>query len=178
LAIFNHLPSFRQITPVYAVCVIMIYTWTTLWFFWSLPSWLFYLNLGEVIVLYAYISVINLLESLLVLCVPLGLSVVLPQKWFRDSFVSRGASLVILGLGYAMFLALQLRTSEAYPGALLKVWSIALAVGAIFLLVFMAGKTPLVKKVIEVIAQQATILLFVYLPISLISLFIVLPRVL
>ena len=156
----------------------MIYTWTILWFFWTLPSWLFYLNIGELIVLYAYVSVTNFLESLLVLCVPLGLNFVLPQKWFRDSFVSRGASLVMLGLGYAMFLAYQLRDRDIYPGALLKVWSVALAVVAICLLVFIAGATPFIKKGIEVIAQQATIFLFIYIPISLISLFIVLPRIL
>jgi len=46
------------------------------------------------------------------------------------------------------------------------------------LLVFIVGRTAFMKKAVEVIAEQATIFLFVYIPLSLISLIIVLPRIL
>jgi len=178
LAIFNRLPSLRQIAPVYAIAVIIIYTWTAVWFLWNLPSWLFFMTAGEIALVYAYILATNFLESLLVVCGPILLSFVLPSKWFRDSFVARGSSLVILGLGYAMFLALQFQTRDAYPSILLKVWSVALALGLIALLVFVVGKIPFVRRAVEFIAEQVTVFLFIYVPISIVSLFIVLPRVL
>ena len=149
-----------------------------MWFFWTVPAWLFYLNIGEILLIYAYLLATNFLESLLVICVPIGLSFILPSKWFRDSFVARGTSLVILGLGYFMFLANQFQNRDDYPGILLKLWSVALASALILLLVFIVTKTSFIKKAVEFIAEQATVFLFVFLPISLISLLIVLPRLL
>jgi len=136
------------------------------------------MNVGEIALVYAYMLATNFLESLLVLCIPIALSLILPSKWFRDSFVAHGASLVMLGLGYLIFLAYQFPTKNSYPGALLKLWSIALALGIILLLDFIAGRTAFIKKAVEFIAEQATIFLFVYMPLSLISLLIVLPRIL
>ena len=149
-----------------------------MWFFWTLPGWFFYLNFGEIAILYAYVSVTNFLESLLVFCIPLGLSFILPKQWFRDKFVSRGASLVLLGLGYLMLVAYQFKTRDDYPGVLLKLWSVTLALVVISLLVFAVEKIPFIKKAIEFIAEQSTIFLFIYIPLSLISLLIVLPRIL
>ena len=136
------------------------------------------MNAGELALIYAYVLATNFLESLLVLSAPVILSFILPPKWFRDLFVARGTSLVIFGLGYAMLLASQFQNRDDYPGVLLKVWSVALAIGVIVLLVFVAGKTPFIKRAVEVIAEHATIFLYVYVPLSLISLIVVLPRIL
>ena len=178
MVIFNRLPSLKQILPVYAICVIIIYTWTTLWFLWIFPSWLFFMTAGEIALVYAYVLATNFVESLLVICIPIVLSFVLPQKWFRDSFVARGTALVVLGLGYAMILASQFQSRDDYPGIFLKVWSVALALGVIALLVFIVEKVPFLTKAGENVAERATIFLFVYIPLSLISLVIVLPRIL
>lgn len=40
-------------------------------FFWKLPSWLYYASLGEIAIMYAYMVTVNLIESILVLLVPL-----------------------------------------------------------------------------------------------------------
>ena len=136
------------------------------------------MNAGEIALVYAYLLVTNFLESLLAVCVPIVLGFILPPKWFRDSFVSRGTSLVLLGLGYFMFLAYQFQAKEDYPSVLLKLWSVALALGLIAFLVFIIGKVPSLNKVLEFIAEQATILLYIYIPLSLVSLLIVLPRLL
>jgi len=176
LAIFNRLPNLKQIAPVYAICVIIIYSWTIVWFFWTVPAWLFYLNIWEILLIYAYLVATNFLESLLVICAPIGLSFILPSRWFRDTFVARGTSLVVLGLGYFMFLADQFQNRDDYPSILLKLWSVALASGLILLLVFIVGKTSFIKKAVEFIAEQATVFLFISIPISLISLVVVLPR--
>jgi len=178
LAIFNRLPNLKQIAPVYAVCVIVIYSWTTLWFFWKLPSWLFYMNAGEIALVYAYLLVTNFLESLLAVCVPIVLGFILPPKWFRDSFVSRGTSLVLLGLGYFMFLAYQFQAKDDYPSVLLKARSVTLALGIIALLVILIAKIPFLNKAFGFIAERVTIFLYVYIPLSLVSLVVVLPRLL
>jgi len=136
------------------------------------------MNIGEIILVYVYLLAVNFIESLIALCAPLVLSFILPQKWFRDLFVVRGASLIIVGLGYAIFLTEQFQYKDAYPSLYLKLWAVALAVGLIALLVFATGKISAIKKVIEVIADRAMIFLFIYVPLSIISLLIVLYRLL
>ena len=136
------------------------------------------MNAGEIALVYAYLLVTNFLESLLAVCAPIVLGFILPPKWFRDSFVSRGTSLVLLGLGYFMFLAYQFQAKDDYPGALLKARSVALALGIIALLVFIIAKIPFLNKALGFIAERVTIFLYVYIPLSLVSLVVVLPRLL
>jgi hypothetical protein len=136
------------------------------------------MNAGEIALVYAYLLVTNFLESLLAVCVPIVLGFILPPKWFRDSFVSRGTSLVLLGLGYFMFLAYQFQAKDDYPAALLKARSVALALGIIALLVILIAKIPFLNKALGFIAERVTIFLYVYIPLSLVSLVVVLPRLL
>lgn len=176
MAIFKRIPAWGQIAPVYAVIVLMVYTWTSLWFFWKLPSWLFFLNTGEIAIAYAYSLATNLMESLAVLCGPLILSMVLPKEWFFDRFVARGATLALAGLGYMMYVAFQFKTNADYPSLTLKPWTLALAVVAILFIVYLAGRLNLFGKIIEIIADRAIIFLYISLPFSLISLVIILIR--
>ena len=136
------------------------------------------MNAREIALVYAYLLVTNFLESLLAVCVPIVLGFILPPKWFRDSFVSRGTSLVLLGLGYFMFLAYQFQAKDDYPSVLLKAWAVALALGIIALLVFMIAKIPFLNKALGFIAERGTVFLYVYIPLSLVSLVVVLPRLL
>ena len=154
----------------------MVYTWTSLWFFWKLPSWLFFLNAGEIATTFAYTQATNLVESLAVLCAPLVLSMALPRAWFHDRFVARGATLSIAGLGYMMYVAFQFKTNADYPSLTLKAWSLALAAAVILVIVYLAGRLNLFKKIIEFLADRAIIILYISLPISLISLVIVIFR--
>jgi hypothetical protein len=162
--------------PVYAVIVLMIYTWTSLWFFWKLPSWLFFLNAGEIGIAFAYALATNLVESLAVLCAPLVLSLALPKEWFYDRFVARGAALSISGLGYMMYIAFQFKSNSDYPSLNLKAWTLALTLGIILFIVYLAGRLSLLRKLIEFLADRAIIFLYISLPLSLIALVVVLIR--
>jgi hypothetical protein len=176
LVIFKRIPAWGQVAPVYAVIVLMVYTWTSLWFFWKLPSWLFFLNSGEIVIAFAYALATNLVESLAVLCAPLILSMTLPKEWFYDRFVARGAALAISGLGYMMYIAFQFKTNADYPSLTLKAWSLALAVGIILLIVYMAGRLSFFRKLFEFLADRAIIFLYISLPLSLISLVVIIIR--
>ena len=154
----------------------MVYTWTSLWFFWKLPSWLFFLNAGEILIAYAYSLATNLVESLAVLCGPLILSMALPKEWFYDRFVARGAALSMAGLGYMMYIAFQFKTNADYPSLNLKAWSLVLAVGFILLIVYLAGRLNLFRKIIEFLADRAIIFLYISVPLSLIALVVVIIR--
>ena len=93
MPIKNKFPRLAQVYPVYAIIVILTYGWTIYWALWKLPSWLNFLPLAEIGSIFCYLMATNFIESLMALCGVIVLCLVLPQKWFRDLFVSRGSVL-------------------------------------------------------------------------------------
>lgn len=132
------------------------------------------MNIGEILGIFAYDMALNLLESLGVVLIPVLLSVALPQKWFYDRFVARSAALVLLLLGYAMFFTARLQYEDGYPKSLL-LWSV-FALFVVALLVYLVGKIPIVCKLLEALSDRAIVFLYVFIPISLISLLVVIFR--
>ena len=168
------IPTLEQISPVYAVIVVMIYTWSLTRFFWRLPSWLYYSTLGEIAVIFAYMMVVNLLESVLVLLGPLILSIVLRRKWFFDHFVTRSTSLILLGLGYIMIFYVSLLQEFLSPWIWLQ--KILLVVFLIFILSFLIDRVGFLKKLVLELSNRVVIFLYVWIPVSILSLLIVLVR--
>ena len=176
MAIFDRLPKAAQIAAVYAVIVFTVYSWTLLWFFWKYPSWLYFLNLGEILTVLAYSLATNFFESLLVLAAPLALAVVLPKKWFYETFVARGITLVLPILGYMMVLAYQFESKIDYPTEALNWAPVVLAVT--LLLVFIVGRVGFLRKALEFFADRATIFIYLTIPLSLASVLVVVIRML
>ena len=97
------LPSQNQVFLVFSVIVFVVFSWTLIREFFQVPSWMKYMNLGDILVITAYILAFALFESLLVLGFLLMLSVVFPVKIFRDYFIAQGCTLVsVAGLGAVM----------------------------------------------------------------------------
>lgn len=168
------IPKLAQIAPVYAVAVAMIYPWSISRFFWRLPSWLYYSSAGEIAVIFAYMMVVNLIESALVLLAPVFLSVVLPKKWFFDSFVTKGALLLSLSLGYVMYFDNQLNYQVPFPLDLVYQTPIILAV--IFALVFLLDWLGFLRKILLDLSDRLIVFLYISIPVSLISLLVILVR--
>jgi hypothetical protein len=98
------------------VIVVMVYTWTILLFYYNLPAWLGFLNLGDILGIFIYSMSVNFLESLIVLAGICLFSLILPRRLFLDAFVARGAGLAALVLGLMMFIARQFSTKQNYGG--------------------------------------------------------------
>lgn len=167
-------PSFDQLTPVYAVIVTVIYAWSLLKFFWRLPSFLYSSTAGEIAVTYAYLNVVNFFESLVILLVPIALSFILPHKWFHDRFTSKSVLLVSLLLGYLVYLARHIIIEQPFPYTLMK-WSPLFAV-LILVLVFLLDRITPLSKIVESLANRLVVFLYISVPVSLISLLVVLFR--
>jgi len=172
---FKRIPKLDQLGQVFAVILIMVYAWTIKWFFWKLGGWLFYLQVVEILTIFNYTATVNLIESVVVLLALIGLCVVLPQKWFSEKFSSRGTALVISALGYLMYVASLFQRRDEFPQAYILRLSIPVLVG-ILVLVFLVGRVSFLRKIMEEIANRASIFLYVLLPIGLLSALIVLVR--
>jgi hypothetical protein len=167
-------PSLQENLQVYAVIVAVLYTWTILWLFWELPSWLNFLTVGEVLPIFAYALATNFLESLLVLA---GLNLVcflLPAHWFHTSFVPRSFLLVASELGSLMvFISLFGKEAE-HPNGLF-VGSLVLF-GLLVPASLLLGRIPIVKNLAESISGRLTIFVYLLVPLSLLSLLFLLFR--
>ena len=166
MGISSRLPSRQQLVQVYAIIVLIIYSWTILWLFWKLPSWRIFLNTWEILGVLAFSLVSALVESLVVLCVPVILATFLPRSWFADAFVSRGGSLAATALGYMMFLDDRFKHEMLYPELPVGAWWLALPLAAVVLVPYAAGRITRLRTAVESFADRATIFLYVMLPLS------------
>ena len=175
MSVIERTPKLRQLAPVYGVIVVFVYSWTILWFFWKLNGWLAYLRLDEIFTILMYTLATNFLESLLVLLLPMGLSMLLPAKCFFDQFVARGTALVLPGLSYLVFVAYQFEGREKFNQSLIMRLAIPVFFIVMFL-VFASGKWGFVRKAFEEFANRTTIFLYLSIPMSVFSLLIVIAR--
>lgn len=172
--IFKKIPKSEDIASVYAVIVIMIYFPTINIFFWKFPSWILSSTLGDIFAIYSYMVTINFLESLLVFVALLVLCIVLPRKWFYDHFVSRGASLVILTLGFFIYLGRSMQPGMLFPWNLIH--QLPLISLLIVMLVFLLDKISFLQKILKETANRFIVFLYISIPISILSLLVVVVR--
>ncbi len=174
MTIKNKLPILSQVYPVYAIIVIPVYGWTIYWALWKLPSWLDFLPLGQIGAIFCYLMATNFIESLLALLGVVIVSLILPQKWFRDVFVSRGSVLAATILVSIMVFEYHFdKPSDYFYKFPLYLPLILLIAGV---LAFLAGRIRIIRKAVEVFAENAVIFIFISLPVSLLSLIVIIVR--
>ena len=174
LDIVKKIPRWEQIIPVYAVIVMMVYVWSLFQYFWRLSSWLNFSTLGQVGGIYVYTAAVNFIESLLILLALLVLSVILPSKWFYEQFVVKGSALTLLTLGGLMLFNQTLFEDILHPSILLpKLLAFA---AVVVLLIFLFGRIGFLKKTMEELANRMTVFLYIWMPITAISVLVLLVR--
>jgi hypothetical protein len=138
------------------------------------PSLINYSTVGQVVAVFSYMLVVNLIESLLIVLAPVLLSVLLPRKWFFEQFVAMGVLLVSLGLAYEAYIASHINTSEAFPYAYFK-WAPVVLI-LILVLAFLLARIKLVSRFLEWAAAQLEVFLVLSIPLSAVALVVVLFR--
>lgn len=170
----KRLPPFQTILPVYAIISFMVYGWTILVYFRYLHYWLAFLNLGEISAIFCYSMLADLVESLIIITFLLAICFILPPRFFRDMFVLRGTLFVIFVLLSISLFIILFPDLNAYSGVALP-WLFATLVGAVFFVVFVT-KIHFVVRAITWLSDSTIIFLYVLIPVTALSLLIVLIR--
>lgn len=147
--------------------------------FWQIPSWLGYLSLWTVLTLGAYVLSFALFESLILLGLIVLLSLVFPKKMIGDKFVAQG-SLWAITISLGAYL-IQRRIGLIYKLAFeqLIVYSLALVGGMLVLLVIYAillDRLGFLSRWVEVFAERMTVFAYIYIPLGVLSLALVILR--
>jgi hypothetical protein len=176
--ISERMPDSKNILAVYAFIVTLVYSWTLFTSFYKLPSWLFYLSIGKILSVYAYAFSFDLLESLIALTVILLLdfTVFLFLK-NKEEFQSRSMILAGILLGTSMLRLALFQNYEditAFLSGELLWWAVAIPLGLV--LAVFAPRIKLVRTIFEGFAERATVFVYIYIPLSLIALVVVLIR--
>ena len=166
MQISSKLPGKQQIAQVFAVISILLYGWTTYRFIQKLPSWLYYLNVGEIISNYSFTLVLNFLEALLFISLVVVIGFLLPKRFFMERFVAHGSLLAIFGLGYLIYLASAIGQSKSsqFPSELFS-WTSFIFVIILFLAIVLPFLKP-VERITDGFADRAVVFLYILLPMT------------
>jgi hypothetical protein len=174
LVISRRFPGWQAVTSVYAIIVLFVYGWTIYWILWELPSWIFYLTVSEILLVFSYSMVVNLLESLAFIFGVLILSILLPGAWFRDRFSSAGSLLSMLFGVTLIHFSGQIQAADNFSYAPLIQMGIFF-IGAICIAILLSRFQP-VAAFLDLLSDRAKIFLYISLPVSIVSLIVVIFR--
>lgn len=177
--IVKRTPTREQIQPVFAVTVVIVFTWTLYRMFWYLPSWMGDFDILEVLTISAYVNVFALLESSIIFGILLLIGFLLPGKVLRETFVPTGCTLITI-TGFSAYL-LQRKMKTIYKLELLQlvIYPI-LILAAILILVFVLSwifrRFKFIARIVTLIAERMTVFLYIYIPLSVLSFVLLLAR--
>ena len=168
-------PSLSDILPVFAIIAALFYGWTMLVFLWKLPGWLFFLSLGEIAILFAFELTTNLVESLAVLALILLVTALLPSRILKDHFPSRGGAVALAVVGTMILLLHLAVTKRIGLAASWPTWTLLIGLLSASL-AWVASRFGIAGRFLAGLGDRLTVFLFILLPLSVISLAVVLVR--
>lgn len=175
----SRFPAFRDWFVVLSIFIFSGFSWSFYRMFWYVPSWLEYLSIWKVLTIAAYIAAFALVESLFMAGLLGLLSWFFPPRFLKEKFSIMGSSLAGL-LSLAAFL-LQRKINLVYRLELwqLVFYSALFLVGlimSIFLFSAIYERIPSLARFVRGLAERLTIFAFIYIPLGLIGMLVVLVR--
>ena len=172
--IASRFPSQEQMILAAGSIELFIFSWSLRGFFFRAPSYILYMNIGQILAVAAYYMAFALLESALVLIVFALAAAILPSNWLKQNF-GVGSFPMILVIAVSSYY-LQQQITYAYPG----IKYIAIGYGstllgaAIMAAVFIF--VPILRKWLGWLVEQVSIFAYLYTFIGVISLLTVIIR--
>jgi len=177
--ILTRLPTKQDSLAVFSFFVFFIYTWALYRMAWYLPSWLYSLNLGNILIILAYVLAYCLFESLAMMAFLLFLSIIIPTRFFGERFMAQGSSVAALVSIGAVFAQRKIGLIYNLDHMVLILFSVAIPL--LFLLLIFSSylifnKFRILANWVNALAERMTVFAFVYVPLSIIGLVVVLVR--
>jgi hypothetical protein len=174
-SIFRRFPTFDQVLPVFAVIALFTYGRTIYVFIFKVPAWLLFQLLGEILANLAYGLVLNLLESLLILSVFLLVTFLLPARFFKQHFTVYGTWLVVFILGLILIFLKYYSSTGPDFNQYIYLWMGTTLVMSIPV-AYLGGRIPFLKKAALWFSDRVIVLLFIFLPATLVSILALIVR--
>jgi hypothetical protein len=175
MIMFRFFPPKKDIAPVFAVIVFLVYGWSIVAFLQKVPSWVLFLRLGEIAIILAYMLVTVFSGSILLTAFLLFFCVLLPSKYFKENFAVQGTlvSLILIS-SVAAFIY---RYTVLGSGFLVygPLWLSATVVISV-LLAYFGVKFRFLGRATFWVADHLTVYLYLVIPLSILSFIVVIFR--
>ena len=172
-------PSIQELLSILSLCLLMISSYTLYRLFWHVPSWLYYLNLYDVLIITAYSLSYVLFESLACCIFLIILSLVLPIQLLKNKFIVQGYTITIYMGAIAFAIQRKMRIIYSLNIQELSLYPLLFFLSILIVTVissFIFDRLEFMEKLIQNIADRVTVFLYIYLPICVICSFIVIFR--
>ena len=168
------LPAWKDIFIVLSATVFAIFSWSIRGFLFILPSIGLRYAAMEIIAIFFYMMAFALLESFLTTGGLVVVSAILPRTWFREGFSYKGFLVALVGsiasIRYQAFLGFEFPETNTY-----LLWA-----GVLFLVLIGLGLLfhfiPRFQFVLMSIADRFTVFAYLYIPIGILGLAVVVFR--
>jgi hypothetical protein len=172
----GRVPPRSEVAPVFATVVFPVFGWSIIWFFERLPDWLPFLPLWDILSIFAYTQALALLESTLLLLFLIILASLLPAPWLRARFAVQGSAIAFMLVFWTILFQLIFEP-------IIRTWNVGefilwfgLALISIILACVLVHRSRRLAKVVGGLADRMTVLLYIYVPLGLIGLTVVVLR--
>ncbi len=170
----SRVPSSKQILTVYSFVLFIAAGWSIYSFLFNLPSSLYYFNTFQIISVFSYVMAFTLFESILVLLALVAIGIVLPGKWFRDCFTYSGPLVILVGGVASVRLQDSMRTGIP-PLRWVAVGALLVLIACV-VLIWLFHKVTALQKIFLKVVEQFVIFAYIYVPLGLLGMVIVLVR--
>ena len=172
--ILNRVPSKSEVYASFGPIVFAVFSWSFRGFIHKLPSFLYYFSLGDILSILSYMMAVALLESLLFVLGLLFLAFIFPASWLRQGFVYK--SFLFLAVGITAMILLQETMKKNMTGFDFLLPGVLVSVAVLAVLIFLFHKAKLLQKPVELIVDRLGVFSYVYVPLGVISLVVVIIR--
>ena len=158
---------------MFGVVVFVVHSWSVGGFLYHLPYFALRYPAFEIAGIFSYYMVFALLESVLFAGILVALAALLPARWLRDEFAFEG-TLITVG---ASVMGVILQSSPAYdpftfdlatdPTLFARLGAVAFFVLGVFLMAFRYTR---VQRWTSFVAEQVSVMLFLYIPLDVLGL--------
>ena len=127
----------------------------------------------------AYVFAFALFESVLLLAFILIINFVLPRYLFRDWFIAQSSLVILASTGWALIVQFQRESLSTFDLPQLIAWIVLYLLSLLlmtFVFYILLRKYVKVKTIVETIADRMVVFAWLYVPVGLVSLVIVVIR--
>ena len=177
------MPSRREVLQVFGIVLFAVFGWSIRGFLYKIPSFTLYFGLTANLAIVCYMLVFALLESVLVMAVLLALSILLPGNILKQGFAYKGFIIVVVAAAAAIvfeswyrvgfFKDLMAGMSYMVPPLLI---GFAAAIVLLAVLFWLFRTWPQLQRYAQIIMEQLSIFTYIYVPLGLLGLLVVLIR--
>jgi hypothetical protein len=168
-------PTLAETVPVFGVCVVVVYTWSIYVFLDRVTGWLYHLDLLKLVSIFAYTQAFALFESVVMCGSLVLLAMLLPGTTLRDRFVATSNAAIIVVAGWAVAAQVYDDTIRTWPVSILLLW-VGVVCASVVVSAILVRQWRAFERMMITFGKRMTPFLYVYLPISLLSVAVVIIR--